>query len=43
MQVGLDKQTSTNCKSKLWLQQTNNYQLLFLTSKKYFQAAAVMD
>ena len=42
MQVGLDVLTSANCKSQLQFQQTNNYQLLFLTSSKYFQSAAVI-
>jgi len=36
MQVGLDIVTSANCKSQLQFQQTNNYQLLYLTSTTYF-------
>jgi hypothetical protein len=40
MQVGLDIETSANCKSQLQFQQTNIYQLLFLTSSIYFQLAA---
>ncbi len=42
MQVGLDNQTSTNCKSQLQFQRKNIYQLLYLTSSTYFQSAAVM-
>ena len=42
MQVGLDIVTSANCKSQLQFQQTNNYQLLYLTSSTYFQSAAVI-
>jgi hypothetical protein len=42
MQVGLDIVTSANCKSQLQFQQTNIYQLLYLTSSIYFQSAAVM-
>jgi hypothetical protein len=42
MQVGLDLVASANCKSQLQFGQTNNYQLLYLTSTKYFQSAAVM-
>jgi hypothetical protein len=41
MQVGLDFVTSTNCKSQLQFQQTNNYYLLYLTSSPSFQSAAV--
>jgi len=40
MQVGLDIVTSAICKSQLQFQQTNNYQLLYLTSSTYFQSAA---
>jgi len=36
MQVGLDIVTSANYKSQLQFQQTNNYQLLCLTSTKFF-------
>jgi len=42
MQVGHDIVTSANCKSQLQFQQTNYYQLLYLTSTTYFQSAAVM-
>ena len=42
MQVGHDIVTSANCKSQLQFGQTNNYQLLYLTSSIYFQSAAVM-
>ena len=42
MQVGLDLVTSANCKTQLQFGQTNNYQLLYLTSSIYFQSAAVM-
>jgi hypothetical protein len=42
MQVGQDIVTSANCKSQLQFWQTNNYQLLYLTSSTYFQSAAVM-
>ena len=42
MQVGLDIVTSAICKSQLQFQQTNNYQLLYITSSTYFQSAAVM-
>ena len=42
MQVGLDIVTSANCKPQLQFGQTNNYQLLYLTSSIYFQSAAVM-
>ena len=42
MQVGLDILTSAICKFQLQFQQTNNYQLLYLTSSIYFQSAAVM-
>ncbi len=42
MQVGQDIVTSANCKSQLQFQQTNIYQLLYLTSSTYFQSAAVM-
>ena len=42
MQVGLDQQTSANCKSQLQFGQTNNYQLLHITSSTYFQSAAVI-
>jgi hypothetical protein len=42
MQVGLDIVTLTNCKSQRQFQQTNIYQLLYLTSSTYFQSAAVM-
>lgn len=42
MQVGLDIVTSANCKSQLQFGQTNNYQLLYITSTKYFQSAVVM-
>jgi hypothetical protein len=41
MQVGHDLVTSAKCKSKLQFQQTNNYQLLCLTSTIYFQSSAV--
>jgi hypothetical protein len=41
MQVGLDLVTSANCKSQLQFQQTNNYQLLYITSTLYFKSAAV--
>ncbi|MGB5026513.1 MAG: hypothetical protein WBO44_14245, partial [Saprospiraceae bacterium] len=36
MQVGLDLVTSAICKSQLQFQQTNIYQLLYLTSTTYF-------
>jgi hypothetical protein len=36
MQVGQDVKTSAYCKSQLQFQQTNNYQLLYLTSSTYF-------
>ena len=42
MQVGLDIVTSPNCKSQLQFQQTNYYQLLYITSTIYFQSAAVI-
>ena len=42
MQVGHDLVTSAICKCQLQLQQTNIYQLLYLTSSTYFQSAAVM-
>lgn len=42
MQVGLDIVTSAFCKSQLQVQQTNIYQLLYLTSSTYFQSAAVV-
>jgi len=42
MQVGLDIVTSAICKSQLQFQQTNIYQLLYLTSSTYFQSAAVI-
>jgi hypothetical protein len=42
MQVGLDIVTSANCKSQLQFGRTNYYQLLYLTSSTYFQAAVVM-
>ena len=42
MQVGHDLVTSANCKSQHKFQQTNIYQLLYLTSLTYFQSAAVM-
>ena len=42
MQVRLDLVTSANGKFQLQFQQTNNYQLLHLTSSTYFQSAAVM-
>jgi len=42
MQVGLDLITSANCKSQLQFQQTNIYELLYLTSSTYFQSAAVI-
>jgi hypothetical protein len=42
MQVELDIVTSAICKSQLQFGQTNNYQLLYLTSSTYFQSAAVM-
>ena len=41
MQVGLDIATSANCKSQLRFGQTNNYQLLYITSSIYFQSAGV--
>jgi hypothetical protein len=40
MQVGLDIVTSANCKSHLQFRQTNNYQILYITSSTYFQSAA---
>ena len=42
IKVGLDLVTSAICKSQLQFQQTNYYQLLFITSTIYFQSAAVM-
>jgi hypothetical protein len=42
MQVGLDIETSANCKAQLQFQQTNIYQFLYLTPSTYFQSAAVM-
>jgi hypothetical protein len=42
MQVGHDTVTSANCKSQFQFGQTNNYQLLYITSTIYFQSAAVM-
>lgn len=42
VQVGLDNQTSANCKSRLQFHLTNIYQLLYLTSSLNFQSAAVM-
>ena len=37
MQVGLDIVTSAIYKSQPQFQQTNNYQLLYITSSTYFQ------
>ena len=42
MQVGLDVVTSSISKSKLQFQQTNNYQLLYITSTIYFHSAVVV-
>jgi len=42
MQVGQGIVTSAICKFQLQFQQTNYYQLLYLTSSIYFQSAAVM-
>lgn len=42
MQVGLAILTLANCKSKLKFRQTNNYQILFLNSSKYFQSPTDM-
>jgi hypothetical protein len=42
MQVGLDVVKSAICKSHLQFQQTNIYRLLYISSTKYFQSAAVM-
>jgi Zn-finger protein len=42
VQVGQDIVTLAFCKSQLWFQQTDNYQLLYLTSLTHFQSAAVI-
>ncbi len=42
MQDGFEIITSTNCKSKLQFRQTNNYQLLFITSTMNFQPSVVI-
>jgi len=42
MQVGHDIVTSAICKSQLRFWQTNNYQLLYITSSIHFQSAAVI-
>jgi hypothetical protein len=41
MQVGLDKQTSANCKARQWFGLDKHCSTLVLTSSKYFQSAAV--
>ncbi len=40
--VGHDLVTSANCKSQFQFSQTNNYQLLYITSTTSFKSAAVM-
>jgi hypothetical protein len=42
MQVGLDIVISASCKAQLQFQQTNYYQLLYITTTIYFQSAAVV-
>jgi len=42
LQAGLDVETSAVCIAVLLFRQTNNYQLLYLTSSTYFQSAAVV-
>ena len=42
MKIGLGIDTSANCKSQLQFGQKNYYQLLYLTSTKYFQSTAII-